>query len=143
SLAHSLAARRGGFSRARPARIVFLNMGERQKNNMGSHLNKTGRLIRKDNVNRRARFFLLLVAAFACSLAASPAADLRQSINFNREWKFQLGDVSGAEAPALDDAKWDDASLPHSFSMPYFAADRFYTGYGWYRKHFNVPAAWT
>jgi hypothetical protein len=25
--------------------------------------------------------------------------------------------------------------------MPYFAADRFYVGYGWYRKHFNVPAA--
>ena len=27
--------------------------------------------------------------------------------------------------------------------MPYFAADRFYVGYGWYRKHFNVPAAWS
>jgi len=27
--------------------------------------------------------------------------------------------------------------------MPYFASDKFYVGYGWYRKHFNVPAAWT
>ena len=27
--------------------------------------------------------------------------------------------------------------------MPYFAADRFYVGYGWYRKHFNVPKAWS
>ncbi len=72
-----------------------------------------------------------------------PAADLRQSINFNREWKFQLGDVPGAEATTFDDAKWDDANLPHSFSMPYFAADRFYTGYGWYRKHFSAPQAWS
>ena len=71
------------------------------------------------------------------------AADLRQTVNFNREWKFQLGDVSGADAAKFDDAKWDDASLPHSFSMPYFAADRVYVGYGWSRKHFDVPVAWS
>lgn len=72
-----------------------------------------------------------------------PAANLRQTVNFNREWKFQLGDVAGAAAAAFDDAKWSDANLPHSFSMPYFAADRFYVGYGWYRKHFEVPKAWS
>ena len=100
---------------------------------------------------------LLLVFVFpACkSRSAGPGAGtpggglagagsgLRHSINFNREWKFQLGDVSGVDAAAFDDAKWDDANLPHSFSMPYFAADRFYTGYGWYRKHFNVPNDWS
>jgi beta-galactosidase len=67
---------------------------------------------------------------------------LRQSINFNRQWRFQLGDVSGAEAAVFEDAGWDTANLPHSFSMPYFLADRFYVGYGWYRKQFNVPASW-
>jgi len=66
----------------------------------------------------------------------------RQTINLNREWTFQLGDVAGAAA-AFDDAKWDDVNLPHSFSIPYFAAEKFYVGYGWYRKHFDVPAAWT
>jgi hypothetical protein len=70
----------------------------------------------------------------AGSAAPAPAADLRQSVNFNREWKFQLGDVPAADAAAFDDAKWDGANLPHSFSMPYFAADRFYVGYGWYRN---------
>jgi beta-galactosidase len=89
------------------------------------------------------RLFLLWILLAACPTIALPAADLRQTINFNREWKFQLGDVTGADAAAFDDAKWDDANLPHSFSMPYFAADRFYVGYGWYRKHFNVPAAWS
>ena len=43
---------------------------------------------------------------------------------------------------AFDDARWDDANLPHSFSMPYFAADRFYVGYGWYRKHFQLSPEW-
>src|ERR1019366_2112382 len=60
-----------------------------------------------------------------------------------REWKFQLGDVTGADAAKFDDTKWDDANLPHSFSIPYFAADRFYVGYGWYRKYFDVPKAWS
>jgi beta-galactosidase/beta-glucuronidase len=66
---------------------------------------------------------------------------LRESINFNRGWKFQLGDVTNASAARFDDSKWDDANLPHSFSMPYFAADRFYVGYGWYRKYFDAPKA--
>jgi hypothetical protein len=86
--------------------------------------------------------FLFFVAMLVCSMA-SPAADLRQTINFNRGWKFQLGDVANADAAAFADSNWDDANLPHSFSMPYFAADRFYVGYGWYRKHFNVPTAWS
>ena len=47
----------------------------------------------------------------------------------------------GAEVSAYDDAKWEDIGLPHSFSMPYFAAgNAFYVGYGWYRKHFDLPA---
>ncbi len=88
-------------------------------------------------------FLALLVAAASAMAAVSPAAGLRQIINFNREWKFQLGDVPGAQAAPFDDSRWDDENLPHSFSMPYFAADRFYTGYGWYRKHFDLPRAWS
>jgi hypothetical protein len=68
--------------------------------------------------------------------------DFRDILNFNRDWTFQLGDVAGAEAARFDDAKWDAANLPHSFSLPYFASDKFYVGYGWYRKHFNVPLNW-
>jgi len=77
-----------------------------------------------------------------CGGIPSPAAGLRQTLNFNREWRFQLGDVTNAEAAVFDDAKWDAANLPHSFSIPYFATDEFYVGYGWYRKHFEVPSEW-
>ena len=75
--------------------------------------------------------------------AAEVDSSARQTINFNREWKFQLGDQVGAEAVTFDDAKWDAIGLPHSFSMPYFGVSRFYTGYGWYRKHFDVPVEWS
>jgi beta-galactosidase len=83
---------------------------------------------------------IVFVNVLQCAVGA--AAELRQTLNFNREWKFQLGDYSGAEAIALDDANWDSIGLPHSFSIPYFLSPKFYTGYGWYRKHFNVSSAW-
>ncbi|MGB7769053.1 MAG: glycoside hydrolase family 2 TIM barrel-domain containing protein [Verrucomicrobiia bacterium] len=75
--------------------------------------------------------------------AAGPAADLRQTLNFNRDWKFLLGDHPGAQAVSYDDAGWEDIGLPHSFSLPYFASPEFYVGYGWYRKHFVVPPQWS
>jgi hypothetical protein len=86
---------------------------------------------------------LLIGCLLLLSLGVAGAEDLRQILNFNRDWKFRLGDVTNASAANFDDAKWDAANLPHSFSTPYFAADRFYVGYGWYRKHFTVPKAWS
>jgi beta-galactosidase len=97
----------------------------------------------KNPLSRRICFPLLWAFITLANAATLSAADLRQTIIFNREWKFQLGDVTNADVSGFDDARWDDVNLPHSFSMPYFAADRFYVGYGWYRKHFNVPAAWS
>jgi beta-galactosidase len=68
---------------------------------------------------------------------------VRSVQNFNQSWKFKRSDVSGAEASAFDDAAWENVGLPHSFSLPYFMASKFYVGYGWYRKHFAAPASWT
>jgi beta-galactosidase len=85
----------------------------------------------------------LVAVILLFSALSVKAAELRDSANFNRAWKFQLGDISGADAINFDDSKWQDANLPHSFSMPYFAAERFYVGYGWYRKHFEAPSAWS
>ena len=83
--------------------------------------------------------FLLLAWPGSSRAAAS---ELRTSLNFNRDWKFQLGDPANAAAPDFDDGKWDAIGLPHSFSEPYFASAKFYLGYGWYRKYFVVPKAW-
>lgn len=69
--------------------------------------------------------------------------ELRQNLSFNRGWKFLLGDIPGAEATGFDDASWEDANLPYSFSMPYFGTEKFYVGYGWYRNHIDVPQSWS
>jgi beta-galactosidase len=63
--------------------------------------------------------------------------------NVNQSWKFKRADVSGAEASAFDDSSWENVGLPHSFSLPYFMASKFYVGFGWYRKHFSIPTSWT
>jgi beta-galactosidase/beta-glucuronidase len=96
---------------------------------------------------------LILLAAGAAVLLGGPVSDRaraqapdlypRLRINFNRDWKFQLGDHPGAEAAVFDDQKWQNIGLPHSFSEPYFLSAQFYTGYGWYRKHFTVPNDWS
>ena len=86
--------------------------------------------------------FTLLLTAFGTA-SESGASGLRQVLNFNREWRFRLGDVPDAAAVAHDDKDWDRVGLPHSFSMPYFAAQDFYAGYGWYRKHLAVPEEWS
>lgn len=67
----------------------------------------------------------------------------RQTLNFNQSWKFQRSDATGAQATTYSDASWSSVGLPHSFSLPYFLSSQFYTGYGWYRKHFTVPAEWS
>ncbi len=87
----------------------------------------------------------LILASFGIPAFAGPesgASGLRQIINFNREWKFKLGDEPDAATVAHDDKAWDSVGLPHSFSMPYFASEDFYVGFGWYRKHLNVSEAW-
>ena len=67
---------------------------------------------------------------------------LRQVFSLNREWRFLPGDPKGAETADYDDAGWQGAGLPHSFSLPYFRSAEFYRGYGWYRKHVKVEPAW-
>ena len=67
----------------------------------------------------------------------------RQILNFNQSWKYKQGDFSGAQTTTYDDTAWTAVGLPHSFSLPYFLSSKFYVGYGWYRKHFNVPAEWS
>jgi beta-galactosidase len=87
--------------------------------------------------------FLLATALTLTNLRAQEPAPIRETLNFNRGWKFQLGDRPGAEAVAFNDATWEAVGLPHSFSTPYFAAgNAFYVGYGWYRKQFEAPQSW-
>jgi beta-galactosidase len=77
------------------------------------------------------------------STGGAQSAGPRLIQNFNQSWKFKRADVTGAEATAFDDSAWGNVGLPHSFNLPNFLSTKFYVGYGWYRKHFTVPASWS
>ncbi|MGB7811698.1 MAG: glycoside hydrolase family 2 TIM barrel-domain containing protein, partial [Polyangia bacterium] len=75
--------------------------------------------------------------------AATPSA--RTKIVLNAGWTFYKGDQTGAEATNYDDSTWTKVNLPHGFDTPYYALKKgvfWYVGYGWYRRHINVQAAW-
>ena len=69
----------------------------------------------------------------------------KRDVNFNDNWKFYLGDASGAEEPAFDDSKWEHVNLPHDYSIEqeYSTKMEAESGYlpggiGWYRKSFTL-----
>lgn len=71
------------------------------------------------------------------SSAAEPG---RETINFNNDWLYYKGDITGAEAVDFEDSEWLYVNLPHS--TIHYTPDNYYQkdlGVFWYRKHFTVP----
>ena len=94
---------------------------------------------------------LLLVATplLAAENFFTPPASPRATFNFNSGWKFIREDVTNAMVVAFDDSKWSDVSAPHTWNdvdsyaniISHSGGDRHaWTGIGWYRKHFKLPA---
>jgi beta-galactosidase len=99
--------------------------------------------------------FLILCSIFlrfsasAAEPAYTPPASPRVTYNFNPDWKFIREDVAGADTPDFDDSKWATIGTPHTWNdvdsyrnfISHSGGDRgIYTGIGWYRKHFKLPA---
>jgi beta-galactosidase len=96
---------------------------------------------------------ILLLAALSLSVLSSSAvkaeAPARTILDFNAQWRFQLGDVAHGEQPALNDSAWHGVTVPHDWSIP-GPVDKanpsgqgggyFPTGIGWYRKTFALSA---
>ncbi len=91
----------------------------------------------------------LSLVAFAEGISALLEDELsRYELNFNKDWKFYLGDVTGAQNNAYSDSAWATVDLPHDYSI----IQDFTTngtdgesgslpgGYGWYRKSFIMPS---
>lgn len=75
--------------------------------------------------------------------------DKERTIKFNDHWRFHLGDATGAEVPAFNDAAWEDVTLPHDYSIEqaYTSSGEAESGYlpggiGWYRKTFTIDPSW-
>lgn len=104
-------------------------------------------------MNRRTFCAILpLAGTLRHADAGAPEQPPRERLLFDHDWKFLLGDPSGAAAPAYDAASWRAVDVPHDWSIEgridpkspmggsggYFPA-----GVGWYRRTFTVPAAWS
>ena len=95
----------------------------------------------------RGKFLLLVMMAL---FAASSVSAQRTITNFDKGWRFNLGDVPGAQHTAINDAGWRMLDLPHDWSIEgKFSKSNPATpeggalpgGIGWYRKTFTVAAA--
>jgi len=71
----------------------------------------------------------------------------RTIVSFGKDWKFQLGDVPGAEAVGFADAAWRKLNVPHDWSIEGEFSEKnpatpgggaLPGGIGWYRKSFKV-----
>jgi beta-galactosidase len=87
--------------------------------------------------------FLLVVGAAAAPLASQE----RSRVDFDRGWRFHLGDVAHGEAPTLDDSGWRVLDLPHDWSIEGEFSEKnpagagggaLPGGIGWYRKTFTL-----
>ena len=96
-------------------------------------------------------FFILVVIGFAEAISAQSLTDVYngcRGVNFNSNWKFNRGDVTGAQGIGFNDASWRSLNLPHDWSIELAYNQGSVSGsgggyldggIGWYRKSFTLP----
>ena len=107
----------------------------------------------------RTLIFGLIGAILVASAAAADSP--RQTLKFNDDWKFKLGDTTEASHTDFKDADWRSVRVPHDYSIegppgadpstmegPFDRKSPAGAGGGylnapiaWYRKTFTVPAS--
>ncbi|GAC1308019.1 MAG: beta-galactosidase GalB [Mucilaginibacter sp.] len=102
----------------------------------------------KPFVKKASRLFGLSLTAILFTLTGY-SQQARTVVDFDKGWHFHLGDVTGGEKTAVNDAGWRMLNLPHDWSIEgKFSKENPATpeggalpgGIGWYRKTFTVPA---
>lgn len=95
------------------------------------------------------RFFMTCVGLLACVTTAWAGTDSR-AINFDKGWRFTLGDNAGYAASDFKDSAWRSLDLPHDWAIEGdFSQDNpsgtgggaLPGGIGWYRKTFDFTQA--
>ena len=91
---------------------------------------------------------MLLLNLFIFTIQAQTSD--RKKLDFNKDWKFHLGDNAKASKPDFKDDKWRKLTLPHDWSIESnFIKEAPATnqggslpgGIGWYRKTFVLPVS--
>lgn len=90
-------------------------------------------------------FFVLNVTSCQNDVIST---DVREKTDFDSNWKFQKGDIKGAESVDFNDKAWRSLNVPHDWSIegkfekdsPSKKGGGYLTGgIGWYRKSFTLP----
>jgi beta-galactosidase len=99
------------------------------------------------SIFRTAAASIFLVLA-----SVTPAYAQRLTLDFNPDWRFTKDDPANAQQANFDDGKWALVTTPHTYndvdtfddwSTPGHRGEQIqWSGRTWYRKTFNVPAAW-
>lgn len=98
-------------------------------------------------MKRKQILNLFLLATVLALYSCGPKSQLAERQNFDKDWRFFLGDDSLAFQPAYKDSDWRVLNLPHDWSIEgEFSADApatpeggaLPTGIGWYRKSFKL-----
>jgi beta-galactosidase len=81
------------------------------------------------------------VLVFSTIMTACIANGQTRSVTeVNDGWKFIRTDVNGAQAPAFDDSKWTEVSVPHTWNdKDTLKGGNYYRGAGWYRTKLSIP----
>jgi beta-galactosidase len=97
------------------------------------------------------RCIILAIIGSSLAVCAQSRSDVyngHRGINFDSGWKFNLGDVNGAQSTGFNDASWRTLNLPHDWSIELpvnpnsaggGAGGYLDGGIGWYRKSFTTP----
>ena len=87
--------------------------------------------------------FASLSAFSPLTFAYEPPQNPRTQYDFNANWRLNVGDVAGAQAPNFNDTAWKTVATPHAWNEDdafKVSIDKLSTGIAWYRKRFQVPA---
>ena len=96
-------------------------------------------------------FLLSIVFTISFHVTSQAQENIPRKQLFDFDWKFYLGDDSGARGVDFDDEAWRTLDLPHDWSIEGTVSrdnsmgnDGGYlpAGIGWYRKSFDAPAGW-
>jgi beta-galactosidase len=85
-----------------------------------------------------------IVIGWATVVCGAPISRVAQNINSN--WKFNSGDVAGAQSPTFNDASWQTVQLPNTPAYTNYelsmTSTAFWRGICWYRKTLAINAAY-
>lgn len=99
-------------------------------------------------------FLMLLVVSFITVGCSEEKTKTKSRIvqDFNKDWRFKLGDHPEAKNDSVDFSTWRSLELPHDWSIEGSFSESNPTGsqggalpagIGWYHKSFDIPADWS